>query len=129
MHAKQDTVDKVCGIVRKQLAPKYDILVTGESKFYSLGADSLDTVLHTFIGSFISGIFLSIVMISSLFCSILLYCSHSGNRKLLPYRPPELIGKLSDKKLRARNKGTSEEELELKTEYGSQFTNKLKGMF
>ncbi|GJT94759.1 retrovirus-related pol polyprotein from transposon TNT 1-94 [Tanacetum coccineum] len=54
-------------------------------------------------------------------------------RKLFPChlqdRPPELIGKLSDEKLRAGNKGTSEEELELKTEYGSQFTNKLEGMF
>ncbi|GJU70613.1 acyl carrier protein 1, chloroplastic-like protein [Tanacetum coccineum] len=91
MHAKQDTVDKVCGIVRKQLAPKYDILVTRESKFYSLGADSLDTVLHTFIGSFIYD------------------------------RPPELIGKLSDEKLHAGNKGTSEEELELSKEIYESF--------
>nr|GFA95540.1 hypothetical protein [Tanacetum cinerariifolium]GFA98412.1 hypothetical protein [Tanacetum cinerariifolium] len=87
--------------------------------------------------------------------------------KLLPCHlqdlPPELIEKLSDEKLHAVNKGTSEEELEgkdvfkefykkdlakrlllgksassdakismislLKTEYGSQFTNKLEGMF
>nr|GEW55960.1 acyl carrier protein 1, chloroplastic-like [Tanacetum cinerariifolium] len=42
--AKPETVDKVCGIVRKQLALKDDISVTGESKFSSLGADSLDTV-------------------------------------------------------------------------------------
>ncbi|GKG53388.1 hypothetical protein Tco_0552656, partial [Tanacetum coccineum] len=45
-----------------------------------------------------------------------MYCSHSENRKLLPChlqdRPPELIGKLSDEKLRVGNKGTSEEELE-----------------
>ncbi|GJT94760.1 retrotransposon protein, putative, ty1-copia subclass [Tanacetum coccineum] len=56
-----------------------------------------------------------------------------GANKLLPChlqdRPPELIGKLSDEKLHAGNKGTSEEELELKTEYGSEFTNKLEGMF
>ncbi|MBA0626959.1 hypothetical protein Godav_004523 [Gossypium davidsonii] len=58
-------------------------------------------------------------------------------------RPAELIAKFLDEKLRAGNKGTSEEELEgtldkalvlfrfiqLKTECGSQFTNKLEGMF
>ncbi|KAI7732473.1 hypothetical protein M8C21_012529, partial [Ambrosia artemisiifolia] len=42
--AKPETVDKVCGIVRKQLAIKDDTPVTGESKFAALGADSLDTV-------------------------------------------------------------------------------------
>ncbi|GJW90596.1 reverse transcriptase domain-containing protein, partial [Tanacetum coccineum] len=40
----------------------------------------------------------------------------SSTKKLLPChvqdQPPELIGKLSDEKLHARNKGTSEEELE-----------------
>ncbi|PWA81614.1 acyl carrier protein 2 [Artemisia annua] len=57
--AKPETVDKVCGIVRKQLALKDDISVTGESKFASLGADSLDTVLQSSLETFISGLFLS----------------------------------------------------------------------
>ncbi|XWS42664.1 hypothetical protein CRYUN_Cryun16bG0033600 [Craigia yunnanensis] len=42
--AKPETVDKVCEIVRKQLAISSDKAVTGESKFSELGADSLDTV-------------------------------------------------------------------------------------
>ncbi|KAK9919658.1 hypothetical protein M0R45_028244 [Rubus argutus] len=42
--AKPDTVDKVCKIVRKQLALPDDSAVSGESKFSALGADSLDTV-------------------------------------------------------------------------------------
>ncbi|KAK3136695.1 hypothetical protein QOZ80_5BG0441110 [Eleusine coracana subsp. coracana] len=42
--AKQETVDKVCSIVKKQLALADGIAVTGESKFSELGADSLDTV-------------------------------------------------------------------------------------
>ncbi|KAK9291301.1 hypothetical protein L1049_019246 [Liquidambar formosana] len=42
--AKPETVDKVCEIVRKQLALPADSSVTGESKFVELGADSLDTV-------------------------------------------------------------------------------------
>ncbi|XP_058082950.1 acyl carrier protein 1, chloroplastic-like [Magnolia sinica] len=42
--AKPETVDKVCEIVRKQLALPADSAVTGESKFSHLGADSLDTV-------------------------------------------------------------------------------------
>ncbi|XP_076918249.1 acyl carrier protein 1, chloroplastic-like [Bidens hawaiensis] len=42
--AKPETVDKVCNIVRKQLAIPENTAVTGESKFASLGADSLDTV-------------------------------------------------------------------------------------
>ncbi|KAI3723061.1 hypothetical protein L2E82_34378 [Cichorium intybus] len=42
--AKPETVEKVCDIVRKQLALKDDISVSGESKFAALGADSLDTV-------------------------------------------------------------------------------------
>ncbi|OMO58012.1 Acyl carrier protein (ACP) [Corchorus capsularis] len=42
--AKPETVDKVCEIVRKQLALPSDKPVTGESKFSDLGADSLDTV-------------------------------------------------------------------------------------
>ena len=46
--AKQETVDKVCQIVKKQLALPDDTAVTGESKFTSLGADSLDTVLNSY---------------------------------------------------------------------------------
>ncbi|KAL8171320.1 hypothetical protein V2J09_023124 [Rumex salicifolius] len=42
--AKPETVEKVCSIVKKQLALAEDTSVTGESKFASLGADSLDTV-------------------------------------------------------------------------------------
>ncbi|XP_073027746.1 acyl carrier protein 1, chloroplastic-like [Primulina eburnea] len=42
--AKPETVDKVCEIVRKQLALPADRGVSGESKFATLGADSLDTV-------------------------------------------------------------------------------------
>ena len=42
--AKAETVEKVCEIVKKQLALPEDTTVTGESKFAALGADSLDTV-------------------------------------------------------------------------------------
>ncbi|XP_077232557.1 acyl carrier protein 1, chloroplastic-like isoform X2 [Tasmannia lanceolata] len=42
--AKPETVDKVCEIVRKQLALPDESTVSGESKFSALGADSLDTV-------------------------------------------------------------------------------------
>ncbi|KAK1294364.1 hypothetical protein QJS10_CPA16g01430 [Acorus calamus] len=42
--AKPETVDKVCEIVKKQLALSDDSTVTGSSKFAELGADSLDTV-------------------------------------------------------------------------------------
>ncbi|XP_017435468.1 acyl carrier protein 1, chloroplastic isoform X1 [Vigna angularis] len=42
--AKPETVQKVCDIVKKQLALSEDSTVTGESKFAALGADSLDTV-------------------------------------------------------------------------------------
>ncbi|XP_062192382.1 acyl carrier protein 3, chloroplastic-like [Phragmites australis] len=42
--AKKDTVDKVCEIVKKQLALADDTEVSGASKFSELGADSLDTV-------------------------------------------------------------------------------------
>ncbi|GAB4851226.1 acyl carrier protein [Ancistrocladus abbreviatus] len=42
--AKLETVEKVCAIVKKQLALPNETAVTGESKFASLGADSLDTV-------------------------------------------------------------------------------------
>ncbi|KAE8713287.1 Acyl carrier protein 1 [Hibiscus syriacus] len=42
--AKKETVDKVCEVVRKQLALENDQPITGESTFVDLGADSLDTV-------------------------------------------------------------------------------------
>ncbi|XP_058723868.1 acyl carrier protein 1, chloroplastic-like [Vicia villosa] len=42
--AKPETVQKVCDIVKKQLALADGTDVTGESKFAALGADSLDTV-------------------------------------------------------------------------------------
>lgn len=49
--AKTETVDKVCEIVKKQLALGDDQVVNGESKFSALGADSLDTVSNLFIHS------------------------------------------------------------------------------
>lgn len=42
--AKPETVQKVCEIVRKQLALSPESELTPESKFSALGADSLDTV-------------------------------------------------------------------------------------
>ncbi|KAK1641914.1 hypothetical protein QYE76_059719 [Lolium multiflorum] len=42
--AKQDTIDKVCGIVKKQLAVAQDTPVNGETMFDDLGADSFNTV-------------------------------------------------------------------------------------
>ncbi|XP_057957475.1 acyl carrier protein 1, chloroplastic-like [Malania oleifera] len=42
--AKPETVNKVCEIVKKQLALPDGSAVSGESKFAALGADSLDTV-------------------------------------------------------------------------------------
>ncbi|XP_059641662.1 acyl carrier protein 4, chloroplastic [Cornus florida] len=42
--AKPETVQKVCEIVRKQLALPPESELTPESKFSALGADSLDTV-------------------------------------------------------------------------------------
>ncbi|XP_030507158.2 acyl carrier protein 1, chloroplastic isoform X2 [Cannabis sativa] len=42
--AKPETVEKVCEVVKKQLALSDDSTLTGESKFAALGADSLDTV-------------------------------------------------------------------------------------
>ncbi|XP_062108561.1 acyl carrier protein 1, chloroplastic-like [Humulus lupulus] len=42
--AKPETVEKVCEVVKKQLALSDDSALTGESKFAALGADSLDTV-------------------------------------------------------------------------------------
>ncbi|RRT58115.1 hypothetical protein B296_00014770, partial [Ensete ventricosum] len=44
MQAKPETLDKVCGIVKKQLALADDVSISGDSKFVELGADSLDTV-------------------------------------------------------------------------------------
>lgn len=44
--AKPETLNKVCEIVRNQLALAPDTVVNGESKFVALGADSLDTVLQ-----------------------------------------------------------------------------------
>ncbi|CAB4310836.1 unnamed protein product [Prunus armeniaca] len=43
-HAKPETVQKVVEIVRQQLALPPESEVTPDSKFASLGADSLDTV-------------------------------------------------------------------------------------
>ncbi|KAJ0244475.1 Acyl carrier protein 1 [Hirschfeldia incana] len=42
--AKQETVEKVSEIVKKQLSLKDDQKVVAETKFVDLGADSLDTV-------------------------------------------------------------------------------------
>ncbi|KAL6350344.1 hypothetical protein AAG906_004294 [Vitis piasezkii] len=42
--AKPETVQKVCEIVKKQLALPAESELTPESKFAALGADSLDTV-------------------------------------------------------------------------------------
>uniref|UniRef100_A0A0E0P445 Acyl carrier protein n=1 Tax=Oryza rufipogon TaxID=4529 RepID=A0A0E0P445_ORYRU len=42
--AKQDTIDKVCEIVKNQLAVDEGTAVSGETKFVDHGADSLDTV-------------------------------------------------------------------------------------
>lgn len=42
--AKPETLEKICGIVRKQLALPSETAVTPESKFSTFGADSLDTV-------------------------------------------------------------------------------------
>jgi acyl carrier protein len=49
--AKPETVQKVCEIVKKQLALSDEIELTPESKFAALGADSLDTVyLNSVLG-------------------------------------------------------------------------------
>lgn len=58
--AKPETVDKVCEIVKKQLALGDDQVVNGESKFSALGADSLDTVSNHFIRSFFLSFFCNI---------------------------------------------------------------------
>jgi len=51
VQAKPETVQKVCDIVKKQLALSDDSTVTGESKFTALGADSLDTVYLYFLST------------------------------------------------------------------------------
>ncbi|OUZ99550.1 Acyl carrier protein-like [Macleaya cordata] len=43
---KLETVDQVCEILRKQLALLAGSTVTGESKFATLGANSLDTGIY-----------------------------------------------------------------------------------
>jgi len=50
--AKPETVEKVCEIVKKQLALADGTPVTGESKFTALGADSLDTVSYIYLWMF-----------------------------------------------------------------------------
>ncbi|KDO37279.1 hypothetical protein CISIN_1g032464mg [Citrus sinensis] len=47
--AKPETVQKVCEIVRRQLALPAETELTSESKFSALGADSLDTVHLTLL--------------------------------------------------------------------------------
>jgi hypothetical protein len=44
VQAEPETVQKVCDIVKNQLALPEGSDVTGESKFSTLGADSLNTV-------------------------------------------------------------------------------------
>ncbi|CAL9761501.1 unnamed protein product, partial [Musa acuminata subsp. burmannicoides] len=44
IRAKPETLEKVCNIVKKQLALPENATVAGHSKFADLGADSLDTV-------------------------------------------------------------------------------------
>lgn len=55
--AKPETVEKVCEIVKKQLALPPTTEVSGESKFAALGADSLDTVFHYFSIDFFVNMF------------------------------------------------------------------------
>lgn len=56
-------MDKVCEIVRKQLALPEESPVTGESKFSQLGADSLDTVLLTYLHSILLPLSLSLLTV------------------------------------------------------------------
>ncbi|KAK7358697.1 hypothetical protein VNO77_00635 [Canavalia gladiata] len=44
VQARPETMQKVCEIVRKQLALPSETALTSETKFSELGADSLDTV-------------------------------------------------------------------------------------
>lgn len=46
-------MDKVCQIVKKQLALPEDSVVGGDSKFAELGADSLDTVTNYYMLKFL----------------------------------------------------------------------------
>ena len=43
--AKPETFNKVCSIVKRQLALSEEKPLTPETKFSDLGADSLDTVI------------------------------------------------------------------------------------
>ena len=52
VQAKPETVEKVCEIVKKQLALAEGTPVNGESKFSTLGADSLDTVSYNYLVMF-----------------------------------------------------------------------------
>ncbi|KAK6786906.1 hypothetical protein RDI58_015431 [Solanum bulbocastanum] len=52
--AKPETVNKVCDIVKKQLALSADTEVSGDSKFAALGADSLDTVCSLALRQFVA---------------------------------------------------------------------------
>lgn len=47
--AQPETVQKVCDIVRKQLALPAESELTPDTKFSALGADSLDTVKYKII--------------------------------------------------------------------------------
>lgn len=47
MQAKPETLERVCKIVKAQLALPEGSSVGGESTFTDLGADSLDTVQHS----------------------------------------------------------------------------------
>lgn len=49
LQAKQETVDKVCEIVRKQLALPPEKEITPRTTFSDLGADSLDTVISSLL--------------------------------------------------------------------------------
>lgn len=70
--AKPETVEKVCNIVKKQLALPDDSTVTGESKFAALGADSLDTVLSNYLSA-VTQFHLSLIV---MVFSWLLKCTH-----------------------------------------------------
>ncbi|PIA44616.1 hypothetical protein AQUCO_01700303v1 [Aquilegia coerulea] len=61
--AKPETVEKVCEIVRKQLALPAESALSGESKFSALGADSLDTVPMTFFRTLYSASFFVVTVL------------------------------------------------------------------
>ncbi|KAH0917955.1 hypothetical protein HID58_025615 [Brassica napus] len=57
MHgAKQETVEKVSKIVKKQLSLKDDQRVVAETKFTDLGADSIDTAIHRTFSYIVMGL-------------------------------------------------------------------------